>query len=269
MRVTHDRYSGTDPLGWRAWAACQHVSVLATLGRFEEAERRMSEVRHVGDPHTAWYAYAYETALMEIAKAQGRFDEARLRALGLVEQSPWSPLMQVQQLFAAASLGEPAANVAPAAEQIAHSSTVPALVAMSAFLQAKLREDGDAAYVVGEQFLELQMRDAAKLAFDFAARRFGVAGDKRRSKESLARASDLASAMIGQRATPVKALELSSLSTREREIVQLIVIGKTNREIAQELFLSVRTVESHVYRLLRKLELTSRRELVAGSLMIG
>jgi DNA-binding CsgD family transcriptional regulator/type II secretory pathway predicted ATPase ExeA len=269
MRVTHDRYSGTDPLGWRAWAGCQHAAVLAILGRLEEAERRMGEVRHVGDPHIAWYAYAYETAAMEISKAQGRFDEARARALLLVEQSPWSPLMQVQQLFAAASLGEPAANVAPVAERIAGSATVPALLAMAAFLQAKLHEDGDAAYAVGEQFLELQMRDAAKLAFDFAARRFGVAGDKRRSKESLGRASDLASAMIGQRATPVKALELSSLSAREGEIVQLIAMGKTNREIAQELYLSVRTVESHVYRLLRKLDLTNRRELVSGMLMIG
>jgi DNA-binding CsgD family transcriptional regulator len=269
MRVTHDRYSGTDPVGWRAWAGCQHASVLATLGRVDEAERRMAEIRHVGDPRTTWYSYAYEWAEIELHKAQGRFDEARERALDLVERSPWSPLMQVQQLFAAASLGEPAEKVAPVAEKIARTATVPALLALSEFLQAKVALDGDAAYAVGERFLALQMTDAAKVAFDFAAQRFGITGDKRRSKESLGRASELAAGMIGQSSTPPKALELSSLSSREREIVHLIAAGKTNREIAQELYLSIRTVESHVYRLLRKLDLASRRDLVAGSLMIG
>jgi DNA-binding NarL/FixJ family response regulator len=269
LRVTHDRYSGTDPIGWRAWAACQHAAVLATLGRLEEAERRMAEIRHVGDPHVAWYAYAYVSAEIEIHKAQGRFDAAREQALALAEQSPWSPLMQVQQLFAAASLGEPAENIAETAQKVAQSATVPALIAMSDYLRAKQREDGDAAYALGERFLEYHMVDAAKLAFDFAARRFGVTGDKRRSKESLTRASELASRMLGEQPTPAKTVELSSLSTREREIVHLITVGKTNREIAQELFLSVRTVESHVYRLLRKLDLTSRRELVAGNFLIG
>ncbi|MBF8186825.1 AAA family ATPase [Nonomuraea sp. K274] len=52
-----------------------------------------------------------------------------------------------------------------------------------------------------------------------------------------------------------------TLSSREREVALLAAEGKTNQEIATELFLSRRTVESHVSSALRKLGLLSRKEL--------
>lgn len=56
----------------------------------------------------------------------------------------------------------------------------------------------------------------------------------------------------------------SQLSPREREVVRLVRSGLTNREIAESLYLSTRTVEAHVARALRKLGLPSRRALAAG-----
>lgn len=55
--------------------------------------------------------------------------------------------------------------------------------------------------------------------------------------------------------------QLSSLTLRELQIAALIGDGNTNREIANELYLSVRTVEYHVGRILSKLGLASRVEL--------
>lgn len=55
--------------------------------------------------------------------------------------------------------------------------------------------------------------------------------------------------------------QLEELTSREREISWLVADGLTNREIAAELFLSVRTVETHVARALRKLDCDSRVEL--------
>ena len=58
----------------------------------------------------------------------------------------------------------------------------------------------------------------------------------------------------------------SGLSEREIEVLRLIALGFTNREIAEKLFLSVRTVESHRAHIQEKLELTTRAELVRWAL---
>jgi len=55
--------------------------------------------------------------------------------------------------------------------------------------------------------------------------------------------------------------ELDNLSPREREVLRLIARGYTYKEIARELVISVKTVESHVSSVLRKLQLSTRHEL--------
>ena len=55
--------------------------------------------------------------------------------------------------------------------------------------------------------------------------------------------------------------ELEQLSPREREVLRLIARGYTYKEVARELTISARTVESHVSSVLRKLQLSTRHEL--------
>ena len=55
--------------------------------------------------------------------------------------------------------------------------------------------------------------------------------------------------------------ELNELTPREREVLQLIARGYRYKEIAARLHLSIKTVESHVSNVLRKLQLSSRAEL--------
>ena len=55
--------------------------------------------------------------------------------------------------------------------------------------------------------------------------------------------------------------ELDLLSDREREVLQLIARGYTYREVGEELGISIKTVESHVSAVLRKLQLSNRNEL--------
>ena len=64
-------------------------------------------------------------------------------------------------------------------------------------------------------------------------------------------------------ATDVPAIdeELDRLTQREREVMRLIARGYTYKEVAKELFISVKTVETHVSAVLRKLQLSNRHEL--------
>lgn len=55
--------------------------------------------------------------------------------------------------------------------------------------------------------------------------------------------------------------ELDRLSQREQQVMRLIARGYTYKEVAGELFISVKTVETHVSAVLRKLQLSSRHEL--------
>ncbi|MGO4298971.1 LuxR C-terminal-related transcriptional regulator [Leifsonia sp. RAF41] len=60
--------------------------------------------------------------------------------------------------------------------------------------------------------------------------------------------------------------ELDRLSAREREVMRLIARGYAYKEVASELFISIKTVETHVSAVLRKLQLSSRHELTAWAL---
>ena len=60
--------------------------------------------------------------------------------------------------------------------------------------------------------------------------------------------------------------ELDRLSVREREVMRLIARGYQYKEVAKELFISVKTVETHVSSVLRKLQLSSRHELTAWAM---
>jgi DNA-binding NarL/FixJ family response regulator len=55
--------------------------------------------------------------------------------------------------------------------------------------------------------------------------------------------------------------DLDRLTQREREVLRLIARGYAYKEVARELFISVKTVETHVSSVLRKLQLSNRHEL--------
>ncbi|MDP9416884.1 MAG: response regulator transcription factor [Actinomycetota bacterium] len=60
---------------------------------------------------------------------------------------------------------------------------------------------------------------------------------------------------------PVADEELDRLTQREREVLRLIARGYAYKEVARQLFISIKTVETHVSAVLRKLQLSNRHEL--------
>ena len=63
--------------------------------------------------------------------------------------------------------------------------------------------------------------------------------------------------------------EEDPLSEREHEILRLLALGHTNQEIASQLYLSVRTVETHRAHIMQKLRISTRAELVRYALERG
>lgn len=66
-----------------------------------------------------------------------------------------------------------------------------------------------------------------------------------------------------------KQTRLRSLSERESEVFRLVALGHSNAEIAELMFLSVKTIETYKARLMKKLALRTRAELVRYALEVG
>jgi DNA-binding CsgD family transcriptional regulator len=85
------------------------------------------------------------------------------------------------------------------------------------------------------------------------ARRCGALSLERRARSELA--------AVGLRPGTAAPSGADSLTPSERRVVELAAAGGTNREIAQTLFVTEKTVETHLARAFRKLDITSRRQL--------
>jgi two-component system response regulator NreC len=79
----------------------------------------------------------------------------------------------------------------------------------------------------------------------------------------------LGARMVAAEAEERAAAEADPLSEREREVLRLLALGHTNQEIAQQLYISVRTAESHRAHIMQKLRLGTRAELVRYALAQG
>ena len=68
---------------------------------------------------------------------------------------------------------------------------------------------------------------------------------------------------------PVRDKEDDVLSAREKQILQMVVEGQSNQEIADKLFISIRTVESHKNHIMQKLGIKSTVELIKYALRVN
>ena len=80
---------------------------------------------------------------------------------------------------------------------------------------------------------------------------------------------ELGARLIAAEADEARRAEADPLSEREREVLRLLALGHTNQEIAKQLFISVRTAETHRAHIMRKLGLQTRAELVRYALAEG
>jgi ATP/maltotriose-dependent transcriptional regulator MalT len=126
------------------------------------------------------------------------------------------------------------------------------------FVEAGAAGDAVGLVEAGEGFAELGTDLFAAEAFALAARR----ADGREAAELRSRAASLLTGCPGADTPPLRDVgPADRLSTRELEVARLASTGRTNREIADALVLSERTVENHLYRAFTKLGVGAREDL--------
>jgi DNA-binding CsgD family transcriptional regulator len=81
--------------------------------------------------------------------------------------------------------------------------------------------------------------------------------------------SDIVRAVAGDPPDPARRHDTFGLSGREREVLSLVAMGRTNREIGERLFISQKTVGVHVGNILAKLEVSGRVEAAAVAIRLG
>ena len=80
---------------------------------------------------------------------------------------------------------------------------------------------------------------------------------------------ELGARLVAAETAERRRAEEDPLSDREREVLRLLALGHTNHEIAKQLYISVRTAETHRAHIMQKLRLSTRAELVRYALSEG
>jgi DNA-binding NarL/FixJ family response regulator len=250
------------PVSWQLPARVLLVKAYAALGRPDQAERALADAeKHTGrsvglhGPQLmiakSWLAAAkgLERRALELARAAA--DAAHQSGQYAVE---------AEALHHAARFGDP--TVAERLAALAEHVDARLVTLQARHAAAVAAADGPALDAVSAEFEDAGVLLSAADSAAQAAPRHDHAGQRRRSMESAARALRLAT-QCGGAATPAirYAARPLPVTSREREIATLIAAGLSNREIAEQLTLSVRTVEGHVYRSCFKLNVADRDEL--------
>ena len=134
-------------------------------------------------------------------------------------------------------------------------------LALADHVTALEARDGDSLDAVACRFENIGALLQAAEVFADAAAAHGEAGKKTSSRTSASQHDRLMQACEGASRVVPRRTPGVRLSAREREVALLAGRGLSNREIAERLSLSVRTVESHVYRVCTRLGVSRREAL--------
>jgi DNA-binding CsgD family transcriptional regulator len=272
------------------------IDVLIARGDLAGAEAELAESGLADAPADQINVLVLAAARLRLRLAQRRWDEAlaesdRLDAAsealgvaisGTMERGP-------NRALALLGLGRVDEAVATATAELERAERYGAAYAVSAALRALgLAVGGPEGADRLARAAETAEAAGARLHLAHALRDHGAAlrrlGRKREARDPLRRALDLASrcgahAMAedaraellatGARPRRVALSGAASLTASERRVARLAAEGLSNPEIAQSLFITRRTVEKHVGEVLRKLELSSRKEIAAALVPVG
>lgn len=234
------------------------------LGRADAGAKMVAELRTRSGRHVAVFGPQLRIAESWLAAAQGNVSAAIELALDAARQASTSRQTAIEMLALhdAVRFGDQTCLD----RLVALASGTGGKLASAIAAHATAVRDRDAVRLCdsAQRFEQIGALLSAADASAQAAIAFEAGDDRRRSVEAAAAATRLAAA-CGGISTP--ALELAAhplpLTVREREIANLVAAGLSNKDIADRLVVSVRTVEGHLYRACIKLDISDREHLAA------
>ena len=247
------------------WPASVVATAAAQLGDTTAAEQALKWAASA-DPAVPLYCLELNLAQAWLAAARGELSGARAIARDVAADAAnagaWA--FELVALLDLARLGAPNAATGRLTEltQVVEGAYAAAVGAYVGALAAGASDGLDDASVRFEEIGAILL--AAEAAAGAAAAHRAV-GRRGSHLISLARARTLADRCDGARTPALRDIDaeptLGTLTDREREVVELAARGLTNREIGARLYVSVRTVNTHLYRAYAKLGLSDRTQL--------
>lgn len=240
-----------------AWARVGRVQTDHRLGKLEEAETELAAlVDRQREADTGQLAAAL-TALAAVFRSQGRLAEAE----PLVREAIANRIERDERALLTDSLSELAA-IAIVAGAVEQGVTLAAAIAgQRARIGYGLPDQ--------ERQIHLELVESARSTLgDRAFTQAWSRGDRMTIAEAIAFANELSLEAPAPAPPPVPS-EIAVLTPREREVLRLVIEGRTDREIAHALAISSGTASRHVANILHKLDVPTRSAAAAWAIRNG
>lgn len=257
-----------DPFGGRLQVEALRVGVYVATGAFEDAQTSLVALHTLAADHEPLAVRRASVARAEGLALRLRNDADAARALldGAARFADELPGPAAGLAYEALRAGGHA-TAAPMLVALNERCASRAVAAYAAHASARAASDGEALAAVAAELAALGARRYAVEAASDAAAVHLADGRQDSARRAAATARELHLGEQGLDLPPIDGLDVVAiaLTRREAQLVALAADGLTNADIADRLVLSVRTVETHLYRAMHKLGVSRRRDLRSPS----
>jgi DNA-binding CsgD family transcriptional regulator len=280
---------GTSPPSALAWMGAVCLEALTRLGRLDEAEAIAAAVA-ARQPTDGWiHTNMFRQARAELRVAQQRHPEALddLRAAadgwrGLRIDNPALATWRTTAVAAHLAMGSHDEAAELAREQLALARTVGTSLSLGTALRAYASVAENPVEPLEEAIAQFESVGASydlALALADLGACLRRAGRVTEARDPLRRVLDLAErtgavplrdyarrelAAVGVRPRRAALTGPDALTSAERQVASLAAAGRSNKQIAQHLFITTGTVETHLRHVFQKLEIASRADIPAA-----
>ncbi len=266
-RLVHEALAGAErhsvTTGLRAASYFALAEAHAKLGQPAEANDAVTGARSCVPPEFLFMHTALSLAEGWAMAASGRLGDAVSSAQQAAQlaRDRGQPTHELACIQAAAQWGD--ASGAARARELAGALSLPLADAVALHAESLLAGDGEGLLAAAAAYRRIGDLAAAADTAAQASVAFDERQHHRRGLYAAALAKELADNCGGLCTPALRTPAGLKLSGRQRDVVELVVAGLSNRQIAEKLVMSVRTVEGHVYRACQRVGAQSREELAS------